>query len=175
MGKACAKAQRQESPLQRANRASHSLTEGWGGRGESPENNGKSSELKGDHWKISNLRVTLPGAVQKSDQAPATVTAGISLLRGYGSTGGNDKGGQCQCSKQQAKKLPTLSPPLHKKYISRTDLNSFYFKHRAKFIIQGLHPLSQVQLGWTRHYSRSEILIIAHHQPPPNWLFSCHY
>ena len=35
MGKACAKAQRQVRPLQRANRASHTLTEGWGGRGES--------------------------------------------------------------------------------------------------------------------------------------------
>lgn len=134
MGKARAKAQRQDSPLQRANRASYNLTEGWEGRGESPENNGESSELKGDHCKSLNLRVALPGAVQKLDQTPAT---GIT-----GSTGSNDSGGRCQCSKQWAKKLPTLSPPLHKKYTSRTDPNSF--KDRADCVhnsaIRGYTP-----------------------------------
>ena len=77
MGKACAKALRQESPLQRTNRAAHDLAEGQGERGENPANDGKSSEPKGDHWKILNLRVALPGAIWKMDQISATVTTGI--------------------------------------------------------------------------------------------------
>lgn len=46
MGKARAKAQRQESPLQRANRASHNLTDGWEGRGESSGNNVRALSLR---------------------------------------------------------------------------------------------------------------------------------
>ena len=168
MGKACAKAQRQVRPLQRANRASHTLTEGWGGRGESPENNGKSSELKGDHWKILNLRVTLPGAVRKLDQTPATVITGISLLRGYGSTGSNDSGGQCQCSKQWTKKLPTLSLPLHKKYISRTDLNSFKDRsdcvhNSAIRVYTSFHRCSWAGLDIIADLKFLLLLIINHH------------
>lgn len=70
-GKGTAKAQRQESPLQRANRASHNLTDGWEGRGESPENNVRALSLRettGRAEPESGITWSSP----ETDQTPAT-------------------------------------------------------------------------------------------------------